>query len=213
MRTLFGILLSIVSLTARGQQKDYLVKQNGDTLYGNIVVKNGQFTVNVIGLETVIVDAEDVKELKSSDYKGTVVLPCRLHTYSDNLETLEKYYYQSIDIDTVLILSEVYSTPKMNLYWCKDDFGQQYYFYKTPANGLPVQLYVNYALGGGLMASFERNVWGRDSQVHLEVQKGYVNQLRFVMQDCSNISEEMWEMLDYRIYSLKQLIKRYNSCR
>jgi ferritin len=77
-----------------------------------------------------------------------------------------------------------------------------------------VQLYVNYALGGGSQASFDKiDVRGEESITHLEVMKGYINQLREIMKNCKNISETTWEQLDYRIYSLKNLIRKYNKCK
>lgn len=51
---------------------------------------------------------------------GNIVLPCILNTYIDKLEDLDKYNFLTSKIDTVLLLSEVYTTPKMNLYWCMD---------------------------------------------------------------------------------------------
>lgn len=57
------------------------------------------------------------------------------------------------------------------------------------------------------------NVKEMNAAPHVVVQKGYINQLRFIMGDCKKISDEEWEMLDYRIYSLKALIKRYNKCK
>jgi hypothetical protein len=113
-----------------------------------------------------------------------------------------------------MILNEVYTTPKMNLYWGVDNFRQQYYFYKTPSDSLPIQLYINYSLGNGLAGNVGDQVQkGNYGSSHIVVQKGYVNQLRLIMGDCKKISDEEWNMLDYRVYSLKAVIKRYNKCK
>lgn len=213
MRTLCFILFSCLSLLTYSQKKYYVVKQTGDTLYGDIEFKNKVFIVNVPGNAPVILKAKEVKAVKIHKYSGTVVLSCVLHTYTDNLDELEKYNYQTSNIDTVLILSEVYQTPKMNLYWCNDSKKTQYYFYKTPTDSLPIQLYINYALGGGASSVFEQRETGERSKNHLEIQKGYVNQLRLIMDGCNKINEAVWELLDYRIYSFKDLIKRYNKCK
>ena len=90
----------------------------------------------------------------------------------------------------------------------------QYYFYKTPLDSVPVQLFVNYSLGGGATAVFDkRDVRGIESLTHLEVMKGFVNQLKLVMGDCKKLSGFNWDLLDYRVYSLKNLIKKYNKCK
>ncbi len=213
MKIISCILLTLASFTAVCQEKEYLVKHNGDTLYGDIQLKNRQFIVSGANLSSVTLPAKDIKKIHSSNFKGEYVVPCQLHIYADDLEILLKYEYFMGDIDTVLVLDQVYSTPKMNLYWCTDVNKMQYYFYKTPKDILPIQLYINYALGGGAQAYFDKAyVRGQESIVHLEVQKGFVNQLRLIMGDCKDISTTNWEQLDYRIYSLKALIKKYNKC-
>lgn len=214
MKTIYFLVLGFLSLTAEGQNGDYLVKQNGDTLYGAIALINKEFVVTGPAAGPFVLSAEGVKKVHAGNFKGEIVLPCLLHIYADDLELLLRYQYISGDRDTVLLLNEVYSTPKMNLYWCKDEAKMQYYFYKTPTDPRPVQLYVNYALGGGSQASFDKiDVRGEESVTHIEVMKGYINQLREIMNNCKNISETTWQLLDYRIYSLKNLIKKYNNCR
>ena len=160
--------------------------------------------------------AIDVKKVYAEKMRFHTVVPCKLHLYIDNLTELELYEgYANMDIDTVMILDEVYSTPKMNLYWGVDNLRRQYYFYKTPADPLPVQLFINYFLSGG--ESLIGKVAATDNYFggsrHIEIQKGYVNQLRSIMGDCKKISEGEWEILDYRIYSFKSVIKKYNKCK
>ena len=74
---------------------------------------------------------------------------------------------------------------------------------------------VRYYLGGGLTAynNDPGNNRSERSRVHIEEDKGYVNQLRAIMGQCNKIPEAMWENLSYRIYSLKAVIKKYNKCK
>lgn len=197
-----------------GQNKEYLVKHNGDTLYGKIELRNKIFILtNTVGAVTEL-NAIEVKIVHSENIKFNTVVPCKLHVYFDDIADLERYQFVNSSRDTLMILDEVYSTPKMNLYWGVDNFRRQYYFYKTPADPLPIQLFINYSLGGGTSADLEKTyVRGIDTKNHLEVQKGYINQLRLIMGDCKKISDGEWEILDYRIYSLKSVIKKYNKCK
>ena len=198
---------------AQGQQNDYLIKQSGDSVFGNILFKDSRFLVaNGAGLTTEYA-AADVRKVQSKNIKNNIVVPCNLHYYTDNIQDMEVKKYRTSDRDTVLILDEMYTTPRMNLYWGTDEFGSQYYFYKTVADSLPVQLFVKYYLSGDLGNSLTLMVSQSSGSAHMEVQKGYVNQLRLIMGDCKKISEADWETLDYRGYSLKNIIKKYNKCK
>lgn len=198
---------------AHGQQTDYLVKHTGDSLFGNILFKNSRFLVTNGAGVTTEYPAAEVRKVQSKNVKHNIVVPCNLHFYSDNIQEMQVKNYKTSDRDTVLILDEIYSTPRMNLYWGTDEFGSQYYFYKTPADPLPIQLFIKYYLSGDLGNSLTLMVSQSSGSAHMEVQKGYVNQLRLIMGDCKKISDGEWEALDYRGYSLKSLIKKYNKCK
>jgi len=176
MKTVISVLFLGLSIMVFGQKKEYLVKQNGDTIYGEINVKNKEFVFTDKDSVITYYKAEEIKSVQLKKHQGSLVLLCKLNTYTDNLEYLEKNTFFSQELDTVLILTEVYNTPKMNLYWCKDDNQSQYYFYKRPEDPVPVQLYVNYTLGGGTSQTAMIQLHGRGS-TQLVVQKGYVNQL------------------------------------
>lgn len=196
------------------QNSNYLVTSNGDTAYGNVSLNQKQFSLTTLDKKVQTFSADDVQFVYSSNFKGHAVVHCLLNTYTDNLYEMDLGYLPIRSVDTVLILSEIYSTPKMNLYYCIDKKLTPYYFYKTPADSVPVQLVVRFWLDGGL-TTYSRNVAGyrgERSRVHIEEQKGYVNQLKFLMKNCTAISEEDWELLDYRRYSLKKIIRKYNSC-
>lgn len=198
---------------AFGQQKEFIVLQNGDTLFGAVNLHNKMFIVTnnyVVSTYRAI----DVKKVFSRSFKFNTVVPCVLHVYVDRLVDLKYNYYTNMERDTVMVLDEILSTPKMNLYFGTDNNKQQYYFYKTPADSLPVQLYINYSIAGGLTGEFGNAAqMGNRGSTHIEVQKGYVNQLRLIMGNCKKITEAEWELLDYRSYSLKSIIKKFNKCK
>lgn len=213
MKTVFAVAFFLISLSSFGQQGDYLVKTNGDTVRGNIKLNNKVFYVT--GANAQEIYAADVSKIKSRNYKGNTVVCCNLLLYADNLADLELDYIKKGVTDTVMILDEIYSTPKMNLYYGKNDFKIPFYFYKTPGDPGPVQLVIRYYLQGGLgNYNDDRHRYrGIQSKVMIEEDKGYVNQLHAIMGDCKKIPDTMWEMLSYRDYSLKKVIKKYNQCK
>ena len=212
MKLLFAFASIFISLTGICQKGDYLIKNTGDTIWGEIQLKNKIFYVT--GTSASVVKAADVSSIKSSKYRGNVVLPVNLLTYTDNLADLELDFTRKGAIDTVLILDEIYTTPKMNLYYGTDDIKTPFYFYKTPSDPRPIQLVIRYSLQGGLANYVDNRAKyrGERSKVQIFEDKGYVNQLHAIMGDCKKITQPMWELLTYRNYSFKQIIKAYNKC-
>lgn len=206
------VVALFISQNCMSQKNDYLVKVNGDTVWGSILLKNQVF--QVAGANPALIDASDVKKIKSNNYKGSTVVQCRLQLYSDNIDDFELDFIRKGFIDTVMILDEIFNTPKISLYFGVSDFRTPFYFYKTPADDFPVQLVVRYYLQGGLgnYANDRPRYMGEKSKLNIVEDKGYVNQLHAIMGDCKKIPETMWELLTYRDYSLKQLIKNYNKC-
>ncbi len=213
MKIIFFVIFPFFAFNSFSQKNDYLVKVNGDTIWGNITLKNKTFYIN--GANPVEVSADEVKKIKSNNYRGSAVVHCKLQLYSDNIDDLELDWIKKGVIDTVMILDEIYTTPKINLYYGKSDFRTQFYFYKTAADPFPVQLVIRYYLQGGLAnyTDDRARYRGDKSKVNIVEDKGYVNQLYAIMNDCKKIPETMWELLTYRDYSLKQLIKKYNKCK
>jgi hypothetical protein len=212
MRLLFVFAAFFISITGICQQADYLIKNSGDTIWGDITLKNKIFYVD--GISTSEIRAADVTKVKSRNYKGNTVVSCNLLTYSDNLNDLDIDFIKKGTIDTVLILDEIYATPKINLYYVTDYLKTPFYFYKTPADPKPLQLVIRYYLQGGL-ANYNDDrarYMGVRSKVQIAEDKGYVNQLYAIMGGCKKIPQTMWELLSYRDYSLKQIIKKYNKC-
>lgn len=213
MKILFVLVAFCISFSGFSQKDDYLIKNNGDTIWGDITLKNKVFYVN--GAPQSAIKAEEVTKIKSEHYKGSAVVRCNLQTYTDNLADLEIDFIQKGTTDTVLILDEIYSTPKINLYYGTNNFRTQFYFYKTPSDYKPVQLVIRYFLQGGLdnYINDRARYRGDKSKLTIMEDKGYVNQLRAIMGDCKKIPYTMWELLSYRDYSLKQVIKKYNKCK
>jgi hypothetical protein len=193
-------------------QKDYIVKHNGDTLRGDITLRNKMFVVN--GTQNFEISPEEIARINSRKYKGNIVVRCDLVLYTDNLAEIELNFIKTGVSDTVLVLDEIYSTPKMNLYFVRSDLKTPYYFYKTPSDPKPIQLVTRYYMEGGLTNSQNNPTRYRGdlSRVHVIEDKGYVNQLHAIMRNCRKISPTMWELLTYRDYSLKKLIRKYNQC-
>lgn len=212
MKFFFFTAAFILSLSVFSQKNDYLVKVNGDTVWGKIKLKNKIFHVS--NADPVEISADEVKTIKSSDYKGSAVVHCKLQLYSDNIDDLELDWMQRGETDTVMILDEIYTTPKINLYFGTNHYKTRFFFYKTPSDPFPVQLIIRYSLQGGLStyAVDEATYRGEGRKTSINVDKSYANQLYAIMGDCKKIPPTMWEMLTYRDYSLKQLIKKYNKC-
>lgn len=210
MKLLFVFASFIISFAGICQNVGYLVKNNGDTIRGDIKLKNKIFYVDGTSAFT----ATDISRIKSSKYRGNVVISVNLLTYTDNLADLEIDFIEKGATDTVLILDEIYSSPKINLYYATDKDKTPFYFYKTPSDPKPLQLVIRYYLSGGL-GNYDDNrarYRGDKSKVQIIEDKGYVNQLYAIMGDCKKITQPMWELLSYRDYSLKKIIKKYNKC-
>lgn len=213
MRFFFAFASFFISGTALCQKADYLIKNSGDTIWGDIKLKNKVFYVSASAVSEI--KASDVYKVKSRSFNGQTVVLCKLLTYSDNLSDLDIDFINKGSIDTVLILNEIYSTPKINLYYVTDNMKTPFYFYKTPADQKPLQLVIRYFLQGGLdNYNNDRSRYsGVRSKVQIAEDKGYVNQLYAIMGGCKKIPQSMWDLLSYRDYSLKQLIKKYNKCK
>jgi hypothetical protein len=204
-----SLLLSVSGICQKG---DYLIRNSGDTIWGDIKLENKVFYVN--NQAPLEINSNEVAKVKSRNYKGSVVLSCTLQLYADNLADLELDFIKKGTVDTVMILDEIYRTPKMNLYYAVNNYKIPFYFYKTPADQKPVQLVIRYYLQGGLANYNDDRVRyrGDKSKVGISEDKGYVNQLHAIMGDCKKIPDVMWELLSYRDYSLRQIIKKYNQC-
>ena len=213
MKTLLVLGAMLISFYGISQKKDHLVKATGDTVWGSFQLKNQVFYTS--GTDPVQVNASEVTKIKSEYLRGNTVVPCRLLLYTDDLDSYEIDYMKKGYVDTIMVLDEIMTTPKINLYYTVSSFKTPFYFYKTPADSLPVQLVIRYFLQGGLdnYTNDRPRYMGDRSKLNIVEDKGYVNQLHAIMGDCKKIPESMWELLSYRDYSFKQLIKKYNKCK
>lgn len=196
-----------------GQQNDYVVKINGDTVRGEIEIEKNAVKIQGDGTHTI--RPADIKFISSKKYKGNTVLALNLLLYTTVFDELEMGLMKTKSTDTVLVLNEIYSTPKINLYFAKDKKLVPYYFYKTPQDSLPIQLVVHYHLSGGLgnYANDPQRYSNERSKVTIIEDKGFVNQLYAIMGDCTKISAVDWELLAYSEYSLRKVIKTFNKCK
>lgn len=214
MKSLILVSLIFFSFNAMCQKTDYLIKTNGDTIRGSVKLQNKIFYVQ--GSEIIEVKAVDVKLVKSEKYKGNFVVPCKLVLYSDNIDDYDQDYVRREYVDTVMILDEIIATPKINLYYGVSNFKVPFYFYKTPTDSLPVQLVIRYFLQGGLTSYGNDPVKygvGQRAEKNIVEDKGYVNQLYAIMGNCKKISSGTWEVLSYRGFSFKEVIKKFNKCK
>ena len=205
MQKVFLILISVMGfLYARSQ--DFLVKHSGDTLRGNIQFSGKTISVLQPNGTNTTYFADDIEYINTPRLKGTV-LHCGLIIYSDNIDVVQKWNFDGGGVsDTVLILKEVFTTPKMKLFQVIDKDGVMHYFIKKPVDSLPVQMIVHYFIEG--------NRDGRNDAMvsFLTQQRIYADQLRVIISDCNKVTENDLEMMDYRIYSFKKIIKQYNKC-
>src|SRR5258705_9316779 len=104
MKILFMLAAVCISLSGFSQKRDYLIKNNGDTIWGDITLKNKVFYVK--GTSATGIQAEDIAKIKSRNFKGNTVVHCNLQTYTDDLTDLEIDFMQKGSTDTVLILDE-----------------------------------------------------------------------------------------------------------
>ncbi len=155
---------------------------------------------------------DDIAYIKTGRYKGTV-LHCSLAIYSDNIDVVQKWNFNGeFKRDTVLVLYEIFSTPKMKLFEVADKDRSVYYFIKKPTDSLPVQMIVRYTIVGYPDPFVRKVAIAPTDFISIAQQRLYIDQLRVIMADCPKIKTEDFEMLDYRSYSFKKIIKRYNKC-
>ena len=209
MKTVF-LLLALLPAFINSYAQDFIVKHTGDTVRGDIKLSGKLFSVvNNNGPKTNYA-ADEIAYINTSRYTGTV-LHCNLTLYSDNIDVVQKWDYAGGSIiDTVMILKEVFTTKKMNLYQAVDRERVMYYFVKKPADSLPIQMIVKY----GIQAYGEKNYKRNEPIISvLTQQRRYIDQLTLMMLDCEKVTQADLNMMDYRIYSFKKIIRRYNKCK
>ncbi|MFZ1530343.1 MAG: hypothetical protein WAT19_16425 [Ferruginibacter sp.] len=209
MKLSFVLLCCMLfGLVAPAQYNELIILKNGDTLKGDITYRNNFFKIITADGE-IAYHASAVNNVNFSKFKGRVIF-YKLYTHNANLQDIAAFNYESVYIDTTLFLTEIYHTKKMNLYSAKDSYKTDYYFVEKPADTIPTQLRVSFwvkTVDPNEQRILKNNDYVRTS---LMQEKIYVGQLRILMSDCSNISNNEFEALDYRSYKFKSIIKAYN---
>ncbi len=138
------LIFCITLLFAHSQ--DLLITHNGDTLHGDVKFMGKYISITQSGKPDSTYAADNIAYIKTGRYKGTV-LHCSLAIYSDNIDVVQKWNFNGeIKRDTVLVLYEIFSTPKMKLFEVADKDRSIYYFIKKPTDSLPIQMIVRYAI-------------------------------------------------------------------
>lgn len=204
------LLFALITAFITSYSQDFLVKHNGDTIRGDIKFSGKTISLlNADGSNTSF-SADEIAYIKTSRYIGTV-LHCKLVLYSDNIDVVQKWDYTGGKIrDTVMILNSIFKTKKMNLYEAFDKDQVAYYFVKKPTDSLPIQMIVTFGI-----QSSEEKLFRRNEPVlsMLIQQRRYIDQLTLMMLDCKKVTRADLEMMDYRSYSFKKIIRRYNRCK
>jgi|GEM_PF-1467180 len=209
----FLILLLVTRPVAFSQAKEFIIKNNGDTVNGKVTFHNRLFSIEGAGGSQENYAAADVKQVSGYGAKAGFVYTGKLILYSSNLLDLQKMYFRDEVSDTVLFLTQIYETPRVRLYQGFDNFRTLYFFYSTAASVTPVQLVVKYSLSGGTYSLAERMPFKRTPGAEVIQQKGYANQLRAILGDCDRVPADMWESLEYTYPSLRALLKQARKCK
>jgi hypothetical protein len=197
--------LSIIFLHTVAQKNEGLVMNNGDTVFCDYTLNGNFISVKNEGRLTRLVDTRDVQSVFSNNNSQTVLF-LKLETFSDNPdEIFDPLSKNMSEYDTTLLLSEVYSTPKMKLYTATDKRKVQYYFVKKPQDIRPAQLLIRYAVYYARVGELIN--WGSPN---LTIHRIYIDQLKGLMTDCPKMTYGDFEIVDYRDYSLKKIIRKYN---
>ena len=162
------------------------------------------------------IDARDVIKVKSEYYKGTVVVPCRLILYTDNIDDYQIDHYKRDAIDTVMIPQEVYTTPKMNLYYGIKAISRfPIIFIKRPAIRFPSSL----SSDTTWRVDWANYINDRHKYMGQKIKAGYrktrvmSTSLMPSWATAKKIQSNVWELLSYREYSFKEVIRKYNKCK
>lgn len=211
MKTLVTLIFIFCSITAFSQPREYIVKQNGDTIAGDFTVLPKRIIVTKQGSkDTIGFNAEDIW-LAVKNKQTRFVLRLTLYGYTDNVELVQAPGYSDPVYDTTLLLKPLITGQRLNLFTAKDKRKVDYFFIQGIKDSTPVQLL--YAVGGHMP---EKASWGANYAFisYINRYKIFADQLRSVTGDCDAIKSGDYEMLNYLESSLKSFIKKYNKkCR
>lgn len=185
--------------------QDHIIKNDGDTVWGKLKTE-AKFIFVENGSGMLQFNSEDIAYVVQ---KGKSRIPLRLILlgYTDNIDVVQEPSYSDPVYDTTVLLNEIVTGPKMNLYTAKDKRGIDYYFVKRPVDEVAIQLL--YKVGGGMP---DKKNWSRHYQFVNYISKYtiFADQLRELTEDCPAISDLELSNLVYQEYSLKKIVKKYN---
>jgi hypothetical protein len=198
-------LFAVFFADASAQGTQGIITKNGDTIFCDYTVKSRYVTIKKTGSAPEMIESGKVLSAFSGG-ETFVVLFLTLETYSDVPDEIFDPLTKSRSFyDTTLLLSSVYSSPKMNLYEATDKRKVRYYFVKTPKDSLPAQLLIRYSMYFARAGELTTH-----GSPNLTIQRVYIDQLKGLMKDCPRLSGGDFEVVDYRGYSIKRIIKKYN---
>lgn len=207
MKAAILTLALLFSVNAFAQSNEYIVKNNGDTVTGEVKILAKQIKVIRTPGDTVSFNSEDVRLLVKNNTAKTV-LRLILYGYTDNIDEIQSPTYSNPVYDTTILLTPVISGEKLNLFMGKDKRKVVYFFVQRQEDAVPIQLL--YSIGGDMP---EKASWGHPYQYvnYITHHRIFESQLRDMTSDCEYITEGYLKMVDYRLESsLKKFIKRYN---
>ena len=195
------------SITTFAQSNEYIVKNNGDTVTGEVKILAKQIKVIRSPADTVTFNSEDVRFFVKKN-TAKIVLRLMLYGYTDDIAEIQSPTYSNPVYDTTILLTPVITGEKFNLFTSKDKRKVVYFFVQRQEDVAPIQLL--YSVGGDMP---EKASWGHPYQYvnYITHHRIFENQLRDMTLDCEFISLVNLQALDYRESSLKAFIKRYNN--
>ena len=153
MKALIFILALLFSVTAFAQSNEYIVKNNGDTVTGEVKILTKQIKVIRTPADTITFNSEDIR-LFVKNNTAKIVLRLMLYGYTDDIIEIQSGTYSNPVYDTTILLNPVISGEKLNLFRGKDKRKIVYYFVQREDDVAPVQLL--YSIGGDMP---EKSSW------------------------------------------------------
>lgn len=207
MKEVILTLLLFFSVNIFAQSNEYIVKNNGDTVTGEVKILAKQIKVVGTLADTLTFNSEDIRFYVKNNI-AKVVLRLMLYGYTDNIDEIQSPTYSNPVYDTTILLTPVISGEKLNLFRGKDKRKSVYYFVQRQEDIEPIQLL--YSIGGEMQ---RKASWGHPYQYvnYITHHRIFEDQLRDMTSDCEYITEPYLNMIDYRIESsVKKFINRYN---
>lgn len=199
-------LALLFSVNAFAQSNEYIVKNNGDTVTGEVKILAKQIKVLKTHADTVTLNSEDVR-LYVKDKTVKPVLRLILYGYSDNIEEVQTYNYRNPVYDTTILLTPIITGEKLNFFTGKDKRKVVYFFVQWAGDIKAEQLL--YSVGGEMR---DKASWGHPYQYvsYITHHLIFIDQLNEMTKECEAITVGHLRMLEYRESSLKSFVKRYN---